>query len=339
MPPSTPNTGLTTSANARCYDPLVALWYLCAPLATLLGAVCVQRLTAMTGVSVEEAKSLICDLCRQFYDQGWVSGTGGGISVKAGNGQIVMAPSGVQKERMQPSDMFVLDNRGEVVETPKARPPPYKPPKLSECSPLFMSVSSCLESQQLRPAHTTWAARAVAEFSMGLLYVCGSQKHAQCGRQRCSVFPNHMSNNRQDAPSPWPGSMAYRETPRRLCTVGCQNCVLQEPPLSSSTCQHSSRRSRTINPNLHQQEPVAIQLHPTPCTCALHSPQLHGQQLRVTWLPRCDTARKPAGTPTSPPSSVPAMRCSRWVLTLCPWQLHPEGISNNNQLDQGYSFW
>ncbi|EFJ42248.1 hypothetical protein VOLCADRAFT_42159, partial [Volvox carteri f. nagariensis] len=88
---------------------------------------------------VDEAKNLICELCRLFYDQGWVSGTGGGISVKAG-GEIVMAPSGVQKERMQPDDMFVLDSKGEVIYTPVTKPPPNRPPKLSECSPLFMAA-------------------------------------------------------------------------------------------------------------------------------------------------------------------------------------------------------
>lgn len=78
--------------------------------------------------------------------QGHVSGTGGGISIKVPTPQgdrIVMAPSGVQKERMRPEDMFVLDGAGEVVHTPAARPPPYKPPKLSECAPLFMSVRGC----------------------------------------------------------------------------------------------------------------------------------------------------------------------------------------------------
>ncbi|KAG2493717.1 hypothetical protein HYH03_008230 [Edaphochlamys debaryana] len=93
----------------------------------------------MAGVEVDEAKNLICDLCRLFYDQGWVGGTGGGISVKAGD-KIVMAPSGVQKERMQPEDMFVLDAQGEVLHTPAAKPPPNRPPKLSECSPLFMAA-------------------------------------------------------------------------------------------------------------------------------------------------------------------------------------------------------
>ncbi len=53
---------------------------------------------------------------------------------------IVMAPSGVQKERMEACDMFVLSADGTVEQTPVARPPPNKPPKLSECAPLFMSA-------------------------------------------------------------------------------------------------------------------------------------------------------------------------------------------------------
>lgn len=58
--------------------------------------------------------------------------------------RIVMAPSGVQKERMEESDLFVLDEAGNILETPAARPPPAKPPKLSECSPLFMAARSWL---------------------------------------------------------------------------------------------------------------------------------------------------------------------------------------------------
>lgn len=53
-----------------------------------------------------------------------------------------MAPSGVQKERMQPEDMFILDPQGAVLHTPSPKAPPARPPKLSECSPLFMAVSS-----------------------------------------------------------------------------------------------------------------------------------------------------------------------------------------------------
>lgn len=94
-------------------------------------------------VEVAEAKQLICELCSTLYTQGHVSGTGGGISIKVptpAGPAIVMAPSGVQKERMRPEDMFVLDAAGEAVHTPAARAPPYKPPKLSECAPLFLAA-------------------------------------------------------------------------------------------------------------------------------------------------------------------------------------------------------
>ncbi|KAK1064461.1 Methylthioribulose-1-phosphate dehydratase [Friedmanniomyces endolithicus] len=50
----------------------------------------------------------ISDLCRRFYTLGWVTGTGGGVSIRHGN-HIFLAPSGVQKEMMRPTDMFVMD--------------------------------------------------------------------------------------------------------------------------------------------------------------------------------------------------------------------------------------
>ena len=76
-------------------------------------------------------RDLICELCRQFYTQGWVSGTGGGISIREGD-RIYMAPSGVQKERLQPEDLFELDLKGNVVEAPEGQ--------LSACAPLFMNA-------------------------------------------------------------------------------------------------------------------------------------------------------------------------------------------------------
>eukprot|EP00894_Picocystis_sp_ML_P003885 jgi/Pico_ML_1/54402/g4756.t1 len=51
-----------------------------------------------------------------------------------------MAPSGVQKERMLPEDMFVLDTDGIIVEEGVHRLPEMPRPKLSECAPLFMEA-------------------------------------------------------------------------------------------------------------------------------------------------------------------------------------------------------
>ncbi|XP_036747545.1 methylthioribulose-1-phosphate dehydratase isoform X2 [Manis pentadactyla] len=83
----------------------------------------------------EHPRYLIPELCKQFYHLGWVTGTGGGISLKHGN-EIYIAPSGVQKERIQPEDMFVCD----IHEQDISGPPPFKNLKKSQCTPLFMNA-------------------------------------------------------------------------------------------------------------------------------------------------------------------------------------------------------
>ncbi|CDO56967.1 hypothetical protein DV495_002722 [Geotrichum candidum] len=76
--------------------------------------------------------NLICELCKLFYDQNWVTGTGGGMSIREGD-NIYLAPSGVQKERMSPENMFVMSLKtGQYIKTPDI----YKP---SACTPLFLA--------------------------------------------------------------------------------------------------------------------------------------------------------------------------------------------------------
>ena len=53
----------------------------------------------ITSTDPEHPANLICTLCRNFYNLGWVTGTGGGTSI-ARNSHIFIAPSGVQKELM-----------------------------------------------------------------------------------------------------------------------------------------------------------------------------------------------------------------------------------------------
>uniref|UniRef100_A0A4W5PYY4 Methylthioribulose-1-phosphate dehydratase n=1 Tax=Hucho hucho TaxID=62062 RepID=A0A4W5PYY4_9TELE len=83
----------------------------------------------------EHPRVLIPELCRLFYQLGWVTGTGGGLSLRRGD-HIYIAPSGVQKERLQPDDMFVCD----VEERDISSPPPWKNLKKSQCTPLFMNA-------------------------------------------------------------------------------------------------------------------------------------------------------------------------------------------------------
>jgi Class II Aldolase and Adducin N-terminal domain/ARD/ARD' family len=86
--------------------------------------------------SYHEYRELVCELCRQFFTAGWVTGTGGSISIRHGN-RIYMTPSGVQKERIQPDELYVLDIDGEVLSVPQQKPG-SRLPKLSDCAPLFL---------------------------------------------------------------------------------------------------------------------------------------------------------------------------------------------------------
>ena len=84
--------------------------------------------------AVEEAtRELLVELLGVFYAKGWVSGTGGGISGPADGGRLLLAPTGVHKERVRPDEFFTVDPAdGSVLQAPAnaaLRP--------SECNQIF----------------------------------------------------------------------------------------------------------------------------------------------------------------------------------------------------------
>jgi methylthioribulose-1-phosphate dehydratase len=84
-------------------------------------------------LSEQAQRKLLCELLRLFYEKGWVSGTGGGICATLGKYKVLMAPTGVHKERVTPQDLFVVDPRtGNAIRLPRNRSL-----ALSECSPIF----------------------------------------------------------------------------------------------------------------------------------------------------------------------------------------------------------
>ena len=98
----------------------------------------------------QKNRELVCELCRHFYRLGWASGTGGGISLKEG-GRIYMAPSGVQKERLLPEDIFVLNEEGSIVEQPGGGS------QLSQCAPLFMHAYTMRNAGAVLHSHSIHA--------------------------------------------------------------------------------------------------------------------------------------------------------------------------------------
>ena len=107
---------------------------------------------------MNDARSIICELCRQFYAQGWVSGTGGGISLRE-DGRVYMAPSGVQKERLEPEDLFVLDETGAVLESPASASA-----KVSACAPLFFNAFNLRGAGAVLHSHSVNAMLATLLF-------------------------------------------------------------------------------------------------------------------------------------------------------------------------------
>ncbi|CAF1138588.1 unnamed protein product [Adineta steineri] len=84
---------------------------------------------------VEHPRKLIPELCRLFYQLGWVTGTGGGISLKHKD-LIYLAPSGVQKERIESEHLFVQTLAGDTIK----EPPKELRLTRSQCTPLFYAA-------------------------------------------------------------------------------------------------------------------------------------------------------------------------------------------------------
>lgn len=101
--------------------------------------------------------ALVCELCRAFYDQGWASGTGGGISIRDERG-VWMAPSGVQKERIDPADVFLLAPRWDRVEVLEGAANPAL--RISECQPLFFHAYRLRDAGAVLHSHSIWAVLA-----------------------------------------------------------------------------------------------------------------------------------------------------------------------------------
>ena len=77
-------------------------------------AVAVPEAAYLAGPAVREARELVVELCRHFYAPGWVTGTGGSITVKVNDPDvpladrlIVMSPSGKAVTSDSPVHPFV----------------------------------------------------------------------------------------------------------------------------------------------------------------------------------------------------------------------------------------
>lgn len=103
--------------------------------------------------------NLIPSLCAKFWHLGWVTGTGGGCSIRDDD-LVYLAPSGVQKELMKPSDLYVLSLAAQSASLSRRQriylrgPPDLKP---SQCTPLFLAAFTKRRAGCCIHTHSQWA--------------------------------------------------------------------------------------------------------------------------------------------------------------------------------------
>ena len=137
------------------------------------------KIDKMTGN--QSPADLIVDLCRLFYQLGWVTGTGGGMSIRDSN-TIYIAPSGVQKERMATEDIFMEDVKtGQITYSPSNL-------KMSACAPLFRtcylsrpSTRACIHSHSINAVLVTLLCRG-SEAKFSHLEMIKGIKRGESGR-------------------------------------------------------------------------------------------------------------------------------------------------------------
>ncbi|KAI0196282.1 methylthioribulose-1-phosphate dehydratase [Xylaria flabelliformis] len=101
--------------------------------------------------------NLIPSLCAKFWNLGWVTGTGGGCSIRDGD-LVYIAPSGVQKELMKAEDLYVLSlqqQQPDLKNRTYVRSPPHGKP--SQCTPLFLAAFTRRGAGCCIHTHSQWA--------------------------------------------------------------------------------------------------------------------------------------------------------------------------------------
>ena len=67
-------------------------------------------------MTFQQEREAICQVGKLLYDRGYVAANDGNISVRVGEGRLLITPSGVSKGRMTPDMLLVTDLDGTVIE-------------------------------------------------------------------------------------------------------------------------------------------------------------------------------------------------------------------------------
>ncbi len=66
--------------------------------------------------SEDELRRHIVDYCQLMHHKGYLAASDGNVSVRLGNGRILITPSGVHKGFLRPEDLIIVNEHGHVLE-------------------------------------------------------------------------------------------------------------------------------------------------------------------------------------------------------------------------------
>jgi methylthioribulose-1-phosphate dehydratase len=163
-------------------------------------------------------RELLVELLGVFYAKGWVSGTGGGICGPADGGGLLLAPTGVHKERVRPDDFFTVSTAEGRVERSPANPS-LRP---SECNQIF-----CLVARE-RGARSVVHSHALAAVLAGDLAVTREADHVAIRELEMLKGIRGLTNLDVHLVP------VVRNTPREPELVGQLEAVLADPRFAGS---------------------------------------------------------------------------------------------------------
>ena len=158
-------------------------------------------------------RELLVELLGEFHRRGWVSGTGGGICGPSDGGGLLLAPTGVHKERVRSDEFFTVDpSDGRVLRSPERAD--LRP---SECNAIF-----CL-THRARGAWSVVHSHALSAVLAGdLAAASGSDHLAIRDLEMLKGIPGVTNTDVHIVP-------VIRNTPREPELVGQLEAVFADP--------------------------------------------------------------------------------------------------------------
>src|SRR5262249_17225238 len=119
----------------------------------------------------------VCELGRELYQLGWLPGRSGSFSIRSGD-RIYVPPSGVDKGRLTPEQIFITDLSGRVLDDMRSYVRLADSPKMSANASLFREIYRLRDAGAVLHTHSQNA--CLASLVFGSCFRVGGLEMLKC---------------------------------------------------------------------------------------------------------------------------------------------------------------